>query len=93
MFFKDKFSLNRDTYNVFAEYAKKDLKQTVSEEYIDLVDSFGENICSYESFIEGMKTENDFHTYFTEDAVGISYPVSHSMGDYIVLEIPYNVIT
>lgn len=88
VYFKDRFSLNRDTYNTFAEYAQNDLKEAASEEFLDVADSFCEKICGYEAFIAGMETEVDFHTYFTKDAVGISYPVSHSMGDYIVVQIP-----
>lgn len=39
-----------------------------------------------------MTTETEFHAYFTEDSVGISYPVAHAMGDYMVVEIPCNEI-
>lgn len=90
VFFKDLYTLDEGTYEVFKNYAVSALSEDLSNEFApeELFDS----LCSYEAFIDGLNTEKEFFVYYTKDHIGISYPVPFALGDHKEVEIPYGSI-
>lgn len=89
--FDDRYVVDDALYDTFAEYAQKDLMEMAgSDVWPERWDSFSEMFCSREKFLNGMTDTNEFHFYFTEQGVGISYPVAHFAGDHIEVVIPYS---
>lgn len=89
--FEDRYVVDDALYDTFAEYAQKAiLELSQYDEWQANWDSFSEMYCSREKFLNGMTSMIGFHFYFTEQGVGISYPVAHVMGDHMETVIPYS---
>ena len=89
--FEDRYVVDDALYDTFAEYAQKDLMEMAqSDVWPENWDSFSEMFCSKESFLNAITSANASHFYFTEQGVGISYPVAHVMGDHLETVIPYS---
>ena len=87
--FSDNYSVDEGLYNVFAQHAEKALLESFDGEWPDGWDSFSEMLCSKDSFLQGMKTEKEFAYYYTNEGVGISYPINHALGDHKEVVIPF----
>ena len=88
VFFSEVYSIESELYQLFSTYAQQSIIESAGGTWPDGWGSFSESVCGEEQFLEGMKTECGFYSYYTGHSVGISYPVPHSIGDYLVVEIP-----
>lgn len=89
--FSDRYNVTKDLYNEFAELSVESISQSAQGGvYPSEWGDFSESICSWEFFSERIKAENEIYTYFTDEGVSIVYPVSHSAGDYLITQIPYD---
>lgn len=89
--FEDRYVVDDALYDTFAEYAQKDLMEMAqSDVWPENWDTFSEMFCRKESFLNAITSANESHFYFTEQGVGISYPVAHVMGDHLETVIPYS---
>lgn len=91
--FTDMYLIDEKLYNVFAQYAQQDFLEQCGGKWPKGWENFSDSLCSKEEFTAGMNTEADFAYYYTDKGVGISYPVSHSLGDYQKTVIPYSALT
>ncbi len=85
-FVKDRYVLNDALYDAFLNYAAEALGTEVSDK-VEISE-----LCPKDSFLTGLQNESLYYVYFTVDAVGISCPVPHVIGDHFEVEIPYAVL-
>ena len=90
--FSKNFPIDKNMYNIFAAEAEKGILQQCNGEWPDGWGVFSEELCSESKFLDGMQTEEEFHYYYTENGIGISYPVPYSLGNHMEILIPYSII-
>lgn len=88
----DRFAVDDALYETFAAYAEADLTQKL-DGWPENWKSFSEAICSKERFLNGVAQGNEFYVFFTEEGVGVSYPIFHVMGDHMEIVLPYAELT
>lgn len=87
--FSDKYLVNSQLYSVFSDLAENNIMKLHGGHWPSEWEGFSEMFCSEEEFIEGLINEEEFYAFYTEDGVGISYPVPHAVGDHMEVIIPY----
>lgn len=87
--FSDMYYIDEKLYNIFAQYAEKEILKLCDGKWPDGWGSFSETLCSKENFLQGMKTETEFAYYYTNEGIGISYPIGHALGDHKEVVIPF----
>lgn len=85
--FSDNYIINKDLYSAFSKIAEKDLLNRCNGKWPDEWKSFSEEFCSEEYFLKSMQNE-DFDYFYTSKGIGISYPVTFSLGNHIEVIIP-----
>lgn len=93
IYFKEKYSINSELYDIFANYAVENIKAENDGIWPHGWGAFSEELCSENAFIEGMKEESGFCYYINEAGVVISYPVPYALGDHKEVEIPEDKLT
>ena len=92
VYLKNKYLINSKLYDTFVYFSQQQLKANANNEWLDNLERFSQDICTEDSFLKGLDAENEFYTYFTNDCIGICYPVPFSLGNYMVTEIPYSCV-
>lgn len=87
-----KHAINDELYNIFSKIAKKDIIEQCDGEWPDGWGDFSEEICSKEQFFKGMKVDGEIRYYYKDNGIVLGFPVPFSLGDYIEVEIPYDLI-
>lgn len=88
--FADRYVIDDALYDVFAAYARKDITEKAGGAWPENWGSFSETICDKDAFLDGLSSSNDFHVFYTDEGIGISYPVPHIMGDHLEVVLPYS---
>ena len=88
--FSEKYAINRELYLNFADAAEKGIKEEFNGVWPEELGTFSETLCSETAFLEGMKAGKEFFYYVQENAVVISYPVPHALGDHKEVELPHH---
>ncbi len=88
IFFKDSYVIDKELFNCFAAYARRNIEQKLGG-WPENLGEFSEDICTLDSFLSGMKSEKAFFSYYTDNGVGISFPVPFALGNHIEAVIPY----
>lgn len=83
------YVLDDELYQTFAQIAEADILRECDETWLKGWSGFSEELCSQERFLNGMRSGKEFHWYYTENGVCISYPVPYSMGDHKEVLIPF----
>ncbi len=86
----DRYILDETLYQAFAQQAKADIRAQAGGQLPE--DFISEMICSKDSFLDGLATEDEFCYYYTENKVGFSYPVSFALGGHIEVELSYSLL-
>lgn len=89
--FDNTYVLTEQLYEIFSDLAKANILKKCGGIWPEEWGTFEEEICTKESFLQGMKEGTEFYYYYTETGVVISFPVSYMLGDYQEVEIPYGV--
>lgn len=88
--FADRYVIDDALYDVFAAYAQKDITEKAGGTWPEDWGSFSEAICDKDAFLDGLSSSKDFHVFYTDEGIGISYPVPHAMGDHLEVILPYS---
>lgn len=88
--FADRYVIDDALYDVFAAYARKDITEKAGGTWPENWGSFSEAICDKDAFLDGLSSSKDFHVFYTDEGIGISYPVPHVMGDHLEVVLPYS---
>lgn len=88
--FADRYVIDDALYDVFAAYAQKDITEKAGGTWPENWGSFSEAICDKDAFLDGLSSSKDFHVFYTNEGIGISYPVPHAMGDHLEVILPYS---
>lgn len=86
--FSDVYRIDEELYTVFSRKAEQKLLSLCNGKWPDTWGSFSEDFCSLDDFLIGMNIGNAFYYYQTETRIEISFPVPHSLGDHLEVEIP-----
>lgn len=91
--FSDDHIITKELYNEFVKLSVDSIAQkTTNGTYPEEWGAFSEDLCTWEAFENGMKNETEFCLYYSDKGVSVVYPVSHSLGDYFVTSIPYDIL-
>lgn len=91
--FADRYIIDDALYDTFAARAEKDITENADEAWLEDRGTFADEICDKAAFLKGLTSERNFHVFYTAEGVGISYPVSYSMGNHLEVVIPYSELT
>lgn len=91
--FSDRYAIDDVLYDTFVAYAERDITENAGGTWPEGWGTFSDTICDKDSFLNGMRTSLGFSVFFTEEGVGISYPVPYALGDHMEVIIPYDVLT
>lgn len=91
--FSDRYAIDDALYETFAACAERDITENAGGTWPEGWGTFSDTICDKDSFLNGMRTSLDFSVFFTEEGVGISYPVPYALGDHMEVILPYDALT
>lgn len=87
VFITDIYDVDDSLYNSFVQSVHQKITSEGSENWVETQDSFLARYCSREAFSSGMSENGAFYYYFTDSGIGISFPVPHTHGDHMEVEI------
>lgn len=82
--FADKYNITEDLYDVFLRYAQAEIDSVAGEGTV----SVEEQLCTKDSFIDGISDETTVCVYYSGESIVISYEVPFAVGGHREVEIP-----
>lgn len=82
--FADKYNITEDLYDVFLMYAQAEIDSVAGEGTV----SVEEQLCTKDSFIDGISDETTVCVYYSGESIVISYEVPFAVGGHREVEIP-----
>lgn len=82
--FSDRYRINSNLYNIVSLYVKDNIVGDSNNGVVV------ETLLDENTFFNELSSEKSVFCYYTEDSVGISFPVVFSMGSHLEVEIPYD---
>ena len=86
--FSDTYTIGEELYNVFADHSAEAMAAKWGENYLTELGSFSDVVCNAESFASGIM-DGSIMYYYTENNVGLSFPLPFVLGGHIEVEVPY----
>ena len=91
----DRYVIDDALYETFVAYAEADLTQKLGG-WPENWRPFSEEIYGKDRFLNNLdaRTHGEaLRVFFTEEGLGVSYPISHVMGDHMEIVLPYDELT
>jgi len=88
MMFKDKYIINGELYKVFVSHAQTSIDNLTGDPELSL--SVENDLCTYDTFMDGIEEGKGIYVYFTDSGIGFSYSVPNAIGGHQEVEIPFS---
>lgn len=88
MLFKDKYIINGELYKVFVSHAQTSIDNLIGDPELSL--SVENDLCTYDTFMDGIEEGKGIYVYFTDSGIGFSYSVPSAIGGHQEVEIPFS---